>query len=135
MSETFWIAVIVTHVLICVWNLIDARIRNNSFGWSIFTLILGPFIVFPFYFACRNLKAGEMRVGGYVWHIFRNYTLSWTVLIIFVVSVTLSQLDFESGFKFVVLGGVIWFVVAFFIMVLGLFFKQSDVVERGSPDG
>ena len=76
-----------------------------------------------------------MRVGGYVWHIFRNYALSWTVLIIFVVSVTLSQLDFESGFKFVVLGGVIWFVVAFFIMVLGLFFKQSDVVERGSPDG
>ena len=76
-----------------------------------------------------------MRVGGYVWHIFRNYTLSWTVLIIFVVSVTLSQLDFESGFKFVVLGGVIWFVVAFFIMVLGLFFKQSDVVERGSTDG
>ena len=121
----FLSVVIVMQLLVSIWNLIDARTRKNSFGWSISTLILGPFIVFPFYFAFRNLKAGEIRVGGSVWHIFRNYTLSWTVLIIFSVATAIIQLDLEAvkGFVGFFMAGIIWFVVAFFIMVLGLFFK------------
>ena len=137
MYDIFIIAGIVLSVLLCVWVFVDARTRkNNSLGWSIPTLILGPFIVFPFYFAYRNLKAGEVRVGGSVWHIFRNYTLSWTVLVIFSVSGVIVMLDLEAGegFSTFLMGGIIWFGVAFFIMVIGLFFKQSDVVERGSPD-
>ena len=76
------IIVVMLYALSAILIFFDARKRKNRFFvWSILTFIIGPFIVLPFYFAYRNLTAGEVRVGGTVWHIFRNYTLSWTALV------------------------------------------------------
>lgn len=114
-----------------IWVFFDARTRKNrSFGWSLLTFILGPFVVLPLYFAYRNLKTGEVRVGGNVWHIFRNYTLAWTVLVLLIVPVII-VLDPVEGLMFSFLIGVIWFIVTVAIMLVGLFFKQSNVIERG----
>ena len=129
------VMVVMLYALSAIWIFFDARKRKNRFFvWSILTFIIGPFIILPFYFAYRNLKAGEVRVGGTVWHIFRNYTLSWTALVFFTVFVMMLVLDPEGGFGTFLIGGIIWFFVAFFIMLIGLFFKQSDIFERGSPD-
>ena len=70
-------------------------------------------------------------MGGTVWHIFRNYTLSWTVLVFFTAFLMIMVLGPEEGLGASLIMGIIWFFVAVLIMLVGLFFKQSDVVEKG----
>lgn len=119
-------------VVFSIWVFLDARTRKNrSLGWSLLTFILGPFIALPLYFAYRHLKAGEVRVGGTVWHIIRNYTLCWTALIpmiIFAIASLGTPAELVAAAIFACL------FITLIMMALGLFVRQSDVVERG-PSG
>ncbi len=137
-------------VVFGIWVFIDARVReNHSIGWPVLTFILGPVIALPFYFACRNLKAGEIREGGTGWNVIKNFALIWTLFIVFIILVVfLGGLGFSSlseggadqavvivglmAFGFIMMA--IWFCVAVPMLVLGLLIKQSSVVERG-PTG
>ena len=132
MIELFFILGLVLGVVFSIWVFFDARIRKNrSLGWSLLTFILGPFIALPLYFAYRNLKAGEVRVGGTVWHIIRNYTLSWTA---FIVVIIFASLGISEDGEFTAFAIIAWLFITFFMMVLGLFVKQSGVIERGSSE-
>ena len=58
--------VLLLSVVFGTWVFFDARAREiHSIGWHwpVLTFILGPVIALPFYFAYRNLKAGEIREG------------------------------------------------------------------------
>ena len=134
MSELFFIVGSVLGLPFSIWVFFDARTRKNrSLGWSFLTFISGPFIALPLYFAYRNLKTGEVREGGTVWNIIRNYTLSWTVLMIgMVVFITLASGPPEV---IVIIGAfIVWFIVTFCMLVFGFFIKQSGVIERGSSE-
>ena len=131
MSELFFIVGSVLGLPFSIWVFFDARTRkNHSLGWSFLTFILGPFIALPLYFAYRNLKAGEVREGGTVWNIIRNYTLSWTVFMIGMVFITLAS----GAAEFIVAVFIVWFFVTFCMLVFGFFIKQSGVIERGSSE-
>ncbi|MDE0156476.1 MAG: hypothetical protein OXS28_12825 [Gammaproteobacteria bacterium] len=139
------VGLVVLHVILSIWVFFDARTRKSrSLFWSLLTLISGPFIALPPYFAYRNLKTGEVRIGGTVWHIIRNYTLSWTafmVMVIFaslVISVSLGISEAEnlgiSGYEIFAASIAAWLFITLCMMVLGLFVRQSSIVDRGSSE-
>lgn len=137
------VGLVVLHIILSIWVFFDARTRENrSLGWSLLTLISGPFVALPPYFAYRNLKTGEVRIGGTVWHIIRNYTLSWTafmVMVIFaslIISVSLGTSEDLGISGYEIFGASIaaWLFITLCMMVLGLFVKQSNVVERGPSE-
>lgn len=131
MSELFFILGPVLGVVFSFWVFYDALARkNSSFAWTFLTCISGPFIALPLYFAYRNLKAGEVREGGTVWNIIRNYTLSWTAFMIGMMFITLPSKRAE----FIVGVFIVWFFVTFCMLVFGFFIKQSGVIERGTPE-
>ncbi len=128
---------IIIYVVAANYVFSDARSRkNHSIGWPLLTVVLTPFLSFPLYFAYRNLKAGEVRAGGTVWNIIRNYTLSWTLFVIYfmcIVLIAFSSLD-EGGPFILASTGIIWLGVTFFMLLFCLIMKQSNVIERG-PSG
>ena len=151
-SELFWelMWALLLSVVFAIWVFFDARAReNHSFGWPVLTFILGPVLALPFYFAYRNLKAGEIREGGTGWNIVKNFALIWTLFIGFIILVVffgglgISSLSEGGADQAVVIVGLIafgfimmalWFCVAVPMLVLGLFIKQFSVIERG-PTG
>lgn len=142
-------AYFILYLLFALWVFYDASKRkNNQFGWSIGTFLLGP-IVLPVYFAKRNLKAGEVREGGTAWNILKNFALFWTITMVIAGIagmigagdvISSSQDEYEKAGAIIGTGigmaflGMLWFFPMIFALILGFFLKKSSVVEKG-PTG
>jgi hypothetical protein len=125
-----------------VWVFFDGRLRKASAVlWSIATAVLGP-IVLPVYLAKRPLKEGEIREGGFGWHLCKNLALLWTILMGCVIlkgSVNVAggavSLRSEIQLAGIAVGfGVLllaWLSVLIGVSVIGLLLKKSFILERG----
>ena len=137
----------ILHLIIAIWVFLDALKRQNSYvGWAPPIIVIGP-LVLPVYLAKRNLKAGEVREGGLGWNILKNFALLWTLMMIvaaIVLMMNVSEMDATSQAEqtglaigvALALGmwGFLWFAVLVGALVLGLFLRNTSIVERG-PTG
>ena len=134
----------VVGLLFSIWVFFDARTRKNrSLGWSFLTFISGSFIALTLYFAYRNLKTGEVREGGTVWNIIRNYTLSWTV---FIVVFIFASLGISENGEFIAYTIIVWLFITLcnyslllvrhlyveFTLQIGHFVRWARGVRRSS---
>ena len=135
MSELFFIVGSVLGLPFSIWVFFDARTRKNrSLGWSFLTFILGPFIALPLYFAYRNLKAEEVREGGTVWNIIRNYTLSWTV---FIVVFIFASLGISENGEFIAYTIIVWLFITLcnYSPPCSSFLRRQESSEKTCPGG
>jgi hypothetical protein len=117
-----------------VWVWIDARNRRiNQWVWSIFIFIAG-IICFPFYFAKRPLKDGEIREGGFMFNVLKGFVLVWTLTC--VVSYGASSVFGGSANSFFAKIGfaTLWILPMVGAALLGWFVRNPAIVERG-PTG
>ena len=137
------------YAAFAAWVFLDAKKRmNNSFGWAIGTLLLGA-VALPFYFAKRNLLAGEVREGGPGWNVAKNFAMLWTLTMVaagVAGMVGASQVVAQAGSDAEQAGaaigatlglgfiGFIWFGGVVTALIVGLMMKKSSVVEKG-PTG
>lgn len=131
-----------------VWVAMDATKRGTSdrLAWGFGTFLLAV-VVMPFYFAKRNLLAGEVREGGMGWNACKNFALLWTVFMIFVgimgmvgMSSAMSTIGNDTASQAgaglgAMLGigflGMMWFFPVLGALVLGLLLRKTSIVERG----
>jgi len=137
--------------LCAVWVLIDGW-RRRALGLGIFygaaSILLAP-ITIPIYLTRRPLKAGEVREGGVVWNILKNFVVVWTLLILVAALAGLfasgqalqkpmSQAEQAGAGLGIIVGLGLWAAAWFFpvlgALVFGLLLKKNSVVERG-PTG
>lgn len=139
----------VLYAIFALWVLIDAKKRmNHVVGWPLATLLVGP-LVLPIYLAKRNLKEGEVRSGGTGWNVLKNFVLFWTITMAVVgiagmIGVSDVAQQTTSGAEQVgtAIGAAIglgmiffaWLGVTFGALLLGMFLKNSGIVEKG-PTG
>ncbi len=135
--------------IVTILVILDAkRRRMRVIGWALGAFLL-PFVVTPFYYANRSLKAGEMREGGKGWNVLKMFVLFWTIIIAIASiasfisvgeHVSTLQSDAERagaaigttiGFAMI---GAIWFLPTLAALVIGLFIKKSTIIEKG-PTG
>lgn len=136
------------YAVFALWVVIDGQQRKDGFIlWGLGTFLLGP-IILPIYLARRPLKPGEIREGGRGWNILKNFALFWTILM-FVAGIvglvgaseTVATADSEAEQAGAAIGtilglgllGATWFFPMVGALVLGLFLKNSSIVERGTP--
>ena len=125
--------------IFALWIFFDAWRRNHNKGkWTIGAFFLTPFVV-PYYFAQRNLIRGESRTGGTGWHVLRNFTIYWTLFMLFLTFFSdLSELkvagtSIDQAFGFFKIA-MIWGIPAGGALLLGFFLRKSNQVEHG-PTG
>lgn len=132
-----------------IWVFSDAYARKSGpLIWSVGTFLLGP-LVLPFYFAERNLKRGETREGGKGWNVLKNFALSWSfttattgIVLIVAAGDVASREATEAGQAGATIGAVMglgvlgaaWFFPMVGALVLGLFLRKTNEVEKG-PTG
>lgn len=136
---------------ITIFVAIDAYKRKNKWLlWSIGVIISWPLIL-PLYFSFRNLKEGEIREGGLIWNIIRNYLLVYSTNI-FIVILTLLILpqnlgylsneifitefagfDITVSFIYYVIF-IIWLIPSMLFLMIGSFFKD-DYSKKEGPTG
>jgi 4-amino-4-deoxy-L-arabinose transferase-like glycosyltransferase len=136
------------NIILALWVLFDARSRKSSMGWVVGVILIGVLVV-PFYLAKRNLKPNEVRTGGTAWNVIRHFALIWTLFMgvagIMAVNsassvVSTAQNEFEAagaaigtGIGATLLFGL-WLTVMIVALVIGLFVKNSGIIEKG-PTG
>jgi len=131
----------VLNGVIALWVLVDSRRRKEDrwLLWTIFAAIGWP-VMFPFYFAYRNLKDGEVRSGGKAWNVLKNFALVWTLgcVVMGVRScfdfLDINEADPGASVGDAMLVSMIWFFSMVGFLVFGLFLRNSGIVERG-PTG
>lgn len=136
---------------ITIFVAIDAYKRKNKWLlWSIGVIISWPLIL-PLYFSFRNLKEGEIREGGLIWNIIRNFLLVYSTNI-FIVILTLLILpqnlgylsneifitefagfDITVSFIYYVIF-IIWLIPSMLFLMIGSFFKD-DYSKKEGPTG
>ena len=142
-----WYFVLCT--VFAIWVLIDSKKRmNHVVGWPLTTLFFGP-VLLPIYLAKRNLKEGEVRSGGTGWNVLKSFALFWTITMIgggIAGMVSVSDVAQEATSEAEQAGAAIgaalglgmiffiWLGVIFGALVLGMFLKNSSIVEKG-PTG
>src|SRR5215211_2553550 len=139
---------IIIFGLLTLWVAFDASRRKlgaaKTILWTIGTFLLGVIVV-PIYLAKRPLKVNEVREGGLVWNLLKNFALTWTILMVAISISAISAAagtDTSSGAEVagaaigivIVILAVVWFVPMVGAIVLGFFLKNSAIVERG-PTG
>ena len=142
--DTFWYFIL--YALVAIWVYLDAKKRgNNAQLWGIATVVLGV-IIAPYYLAKRYLLAGEVREGGVAWNVLRYFALFWTLTMAIVTIGAMSSGAPVSDNRFAMMGAAIgtalvvgvllaiWFMILVGALALGIFFKQSSVIENG-PTG
>jgi len=130
---------------LAIWVFIDARKRHAApeWAWALGTAVLA-IVICPIYLAKRPLRAGELREGGRAWNVLKYFALLWTAFMGVVFAVGLigsagntpasgpERVGYVIG---TTLGAgvivIVWFVVTVAALVLGLFLKQSSVIEQG----
>lgn len=147
----------ILYICVAIWIFMDAKKREfNGILYAVATCLFGP-LVAPVYLAKRNLKEGEIREGGTAWNILKNFALFWTVTMFIVGIAWIIAFFAASGAALnsssdaaanagvaagaaigtvFVLGTLlsIWFFPMVCALVLGIFLKQSSVIETG-PTG
>jgi hypothetical protein len=133
------------NLALAAWTFLDARKRKASLGWAVGVAIVSV-LVLPFYLASRPLLPGEVRSGGKGWNVLRHFAWLWTVVMAVATvagmssaASTVSKAGSEAEQAGAAIGsvlglglmGALWFGVMFGALVLGLFLKNSAVVERG----
>jgi len=132
---------IIQGATVGLWTLVDARKRREPFDWlglAIVTAVLWP-IALPLYVANRNLKEGEVRIGGRGWQIAKNYFVLVTVIFLTLglrACAYILERDEPHAWPWMV--ATLSFSYVWFIVML-IFFrarrrKNPDEVERG-PTG
>jgi hypothetical protein len=134
------------------WVFFDAHKRRRhtlreAAVWAAGTLVLWLFIV-PWYFAKRNLKAGETREGGTGWNYLKGLVVLWTIVMAVVgvhyilaseVASAAHSGAAQAGAAIGVTLGVgliaaVWLLPVVGALLLGLVLKKASVVEKG-PTG
>jgi len=137
---------IIIGVLLGITMIIDAKKRKSKILLPVLSFLLWP-ITLPIYLATRNLKEKEVREGGTGWNILKNFALYWTGACIYwgassmlAVSEITTTSDYDAtsvaigaGLGIIMIGGI-WFAVTVGVLVIGLFIKQSSMIEKG-PTG
>lgn len=147
-----WACYLALYVPIAIWVMADASSRRiDGTIWAVGTVALG-FVVLPFYFAKRPLKAGELREGGTAWNVLKGFAVLWTittlaipavlVFVIFRVVIAVASPDqpfataLSLGAAAWIAGicAAVWFFPMLCAVLLGYFLKQNSIIERG-PTG
>ena len=126
--------------------------KGNSFYWlalASFDIHFGASHSFTVLFCISKFESRRNTGGGTGWNVIKNFAFIWTLFIVFIIllgffgGLGFSSLSEGGADQAVVIVGlmafgfimmVIWFCVAVPMLVLGLYIKQSCVVERG-PTG
>jgi hypothetical protein len=133
-------------IVLAVWTFRDAKRRQPQtapFLWSLGVLFFSA-VFFPLYLGKRPLKAGELREGGLAWNFLKNFAIYFTVIMpLATVAVAFESVAEEATtseeavawvVSTIVMGAIIWLVVAGIALVLGLILKKDALIERG-PTG
>ncbi|CAA9356917.1 MAG: hypothetical protein AVDCRST_MAG93-7404 [uncultured Chloroflexia bacterium] len=132
-------------LVLAVWVGRDASRRQTQtapFLWG-FGVLLVWLLFFPLYLAKRPLKTGEVRSGGRVWNFMKYLAIAVSAYVPIVMVLALSDVaaqatSVEEAVALVVslmlLMGLVWMIFAGGVLLIGLLFKKSSVIERG-PTG
>jgi hypothetical protein len=133
-------------IVLAVWTFRDAKRRQTQtapFLWSLGVLFFSA-IFFPLYLAKRPLRDGEVRKGGLGWNFLKNFAIYFTAIMpLATVAVAFESVAEEATtsegavawvVSTVVMGTIMWVVVAGIALVLGLILKNDAIIERG-PTG
>ena len=133
-------------IVLAVWTFRNAKRRQRQtapFLWSLGVLFFSA-VFFPLYLAKRPLKASEVREGGLRWNFLKNFAIYFTVIMpLATASVAFESVAEEATtseealgwvVSTIVMGAIMWFVVAGIALVLGLILRNDTVIERG-PTG
>jgi len=137
---------ILFNVILFAWVIYDAwHRRTYAWAWGIGTLLLGPLIV-PIYLGVRPLRKDELREGGKMWNVMRNFAILWTIFMVYIgiwslfnlsKIVSTSQSDAEIAGSALGMGlgltalGFIWFMPFIATIILGVIFKSDKKTEIG----
>lgn len=128
------------NLILAFWISNDAKSRmNNQIWWPAATVCLGLFVL-PLYFAKRNLKKGETRVGGTIWNVARYFCFIWTIAMYFLGAAELLGFtatppkNLMESYGSAMFTFSIWFIALLPALFIGFFFKKSGVKEEG-PTG
>ena len=133
-------------IVLAVWTFRDAKRRQTQtapFLWSLGVLFFSA-VFFPLYLAKRPLKSSELREGGLGWNFLKYFAIYFTVIMpLATVAVAFESVAEEATtseeavawvVSTIVMGAIMWVVVAGIALVLGLILKNDAVIERG-PTG
>ncbi len=136
----------VAIVIISVWVLFDALLREEqSFLWAVGTTLLGP-IALSIYFANRKLLSGETREGGFAFNLLKNFAILWTLIMAIVtiasmvnVGNSMAGINSSAAQAGAAIGtalslgllGALWFFPFFGALCIAFFVKKASEVETG----
>jgi hypothetical protein len=133
-------------IVLAVWTFRDAKRRQTQTApvwWSLGVLFVSA-VFFPLYLAKRPLKASEVREGGLGWNFLKYFAIYFTAIVpLATVSVAFESAAEEANTSeeaigwvvaTIVMGAIMWLVVAGIALVLGFILKNDALIERG-PTG
>lgn len=141
---------ILTNGILAALVLFDAARRQMKSPplWGIATFLLGP-VALAFYLSRRPLMADEARTGGFIWNLAKNFSFTWSLLMLLLAISQLMQFNNSDGIMQTMLrqagltlatpAGLIihaklWLGPIVALLVVGLLFRRRRIAEIG-PTG